>query len=195
MEAFTCRRTQMANTWSICRSSILYASSWESSWHVSNVCRKVKSFVWCFVFVFVFTFFFVGGNWCCKLFDTFSHLTASVVYITGLCFESTFIVKPFRSRIVNSERYLVGKNMVAKSAALDKLIAHVSAIHESWTDEATVYPAALVPVELMMKDEGFAKSFSTSVQDLCQKQTLALKQVMDLAVELRSQEKGKTKEK
>ncbi len=85
--------------------------------------------------------------------------------------------------------------MVAKSVALDKLIAHVSAIHENWTDEAAVYPATLVPVELMSKDEGFAKSFSTSVQDLCQKQTLALKQVMDLAVELRSQEKGKTKEK
>lgn len=50
---------------------------------------------------------------------------------------------------------------------------------------------ALVPVELMTKDEAFLKSFSASVQDLCQKQTLALKQVMDLAQELRANEKEK----
>jgi 23S rRNA U2552 (ribose-2'-O)-methylase RlmE/FtsJ len=81
-----------------------------------------------------------GGNWCCKLFDTFSHLTASVVFITGLCFENVFIVKPFRSRIVNSERYLVGKKLVARSPALEKLIQHVSAIHENWSDDGKEYP-------------------------------------------------------
>ena len=43
----------------------------------------------------------------------------------------------------------------------------------------------------MTKDEAFLKSFSASVQDLCQKQTLALKQVMDLAQELRANEKEK----
>jgi hypothetical protein len=52
---------------------------------------------------------------------------------------------------------------------------------------------ALIPVELMTSDATFVKSFSTSVQDLCHKQTLALKQVMDLAVELRNQENGKEK--
>ncbi len=134
-----------------------------------------------------------GGSWCCKVFDTFSHLTASVVFITGLCFEQAFLVKPFRSRIVNSERYLVGKKMVARSPALEKLIQHVSRVHESWADDGpdAVHPESLIPIELMRNDAAFFKSFSASVQDLCTKQAMALQQVMDLAVEFRAQEAKK----
>lgn len=47
-----------------------------------------------------------GGNYVCKLFDSFSSLTASLIYVVGILFEETYIVKPLRSRIVNSERYL-----------------------------------------------------------------------------------------
>ena len=50
-----------------------------------------------------------GGNFVCKLFDTFSQLTASIIYAVGMLFEQTFVVKPRRSRVVNSERYLVGR--------------------------------------------------------------------------------------
>lgn len=49
-----------------------------------------------------------GGNFVCKLFDVFSALSTSIVYATTLLFDSVVIVKPRRSRIVNSERYLVG---------------------------------------------------------------------------------------
>ena len=131
-----------------------------------------------------------GGSWCCKLFDTFSHLTASVVYITSLCFEQTFIIKPFRSRIVNSERYLVGRKFKERSFALDKLIAHVTKLHSAWDDEIKIdtHPESLIPPSLMLADEEFTRSFSASVSDLCTKQTVALKQVMDLAQELRDQE-------
>lgn len=45
-----------------------------------------------------------GGHFVCKLFDTFSNITASMIYVISLIFEETFIVKPLRSRIVNSER-------------------------------------------------------------------------------------------
>jgi 23S rRNA U2552 (ribose-2'-O)-methylase RlmE/FtsJ len=46
-----------------------------------------------------------GGHFVCKLFDTFSSITASMIYVVAIIFEETFIVKPLRSRIVNSERY------------------------------------------------------------------------------------------
>lgn len=46
------------------------------------------------------------GHFVCKLFDTFSHITNSLIYLLTLIFEKVYIVKPIRSRIVNSERYL-----------------------------------------------------------------------------------------
>jgi len=46
-----------------------------------------------------------GGTFVCKLFDTFSHLTVSLIYAAALLFEEVKVVKPRRSRIVNSERY------------------------------------------------------------------------------------------
>jgi len=48
-----------------------------------------------------------GGCFVCKLFDTFSHFTVSLIYIAGLLFDDVVLVKPPRSRRVNSERYLV----------------------------------------------------------------------------------------
>lgn len=49
------------------------------------------------------------GHFVCKLFDSLSHFTQSLIFITAHLFKQCFIVKPLRSRIGNSERYLVGK--------------------------------------------------------------------------------------
>lgn len=131
-----------------------------------------------------------GGSWCCKMFDTFSLFSASLVYVTGLCFEKTFVVKPFRSRIVNSERYLVGKSFKKRTPQLEALIQHVVNIHSSWKDgESDLHPDSLVPESFLKGDEKFLSSFSLQVVELCKKQTEALEQVMDLAGDLRSKEK------
>jgi 23S rRNA U2552 (ribose-2'-O)-methylase RlmE/FtsJ len=45
-----------------------------------------------------------GGHFVCKLFDSFSHITQSTIFICAQVFRECFIVKPKRSRIVNSER-------------------------------------------------------------------------------------------
>lgn len=50
-----------------------------------------------------------GGHFVCKLFDSFCDVTASVIFTVSQMFEDTYIVKPERSRVGNSERYLVGK--------------------------------------------------------------------------------------
>lgn len=49
------------------------------------------------------------GHFVCKLFDSLSHFTQSLIFITAHLFQDCYIVKPLRSRIGNSERYLVGK--------------------------------------------------------------------------------------
>jgi hypothetical protein len=79
-----------------------------------------------------------GGNFCCKLFDTFSALSASIIYVVGLCFESTYIVKPFRSRIVNSERYIVGKRFRPRTPMMIKLIVR------SPLSSLTFYPSVSI---------------------------------------------------
>lgn len=47
-----------------------------------------------------------GGHFVCKLFDAVSDFTQSLIYLTAHLFESCYIVKPCRSRIINSERYV-----------------------------------------------------------------------------------------
>lgn len=46
-----------------------------------------------------------GGHFVCKLFDSLSHITQSIIYLCAQLFQKCYIVKPERSRIVNSERY------------------------------------------------------------------------------------------
>lgn len=122
----------------------------------------------------------VGGNFCCKLFDTFSALTVSIIYTTCLCFQSVYIVKPFRSRIVNSERYIVGKRLREKTPMLQKLIDHITNVHASWSDDDSdgTHALSLIPAELMQQDVKFRESIVRENEDLCQKQTIALDQVM-----------------
>ncbi len=119
----------------------------------------------------------VGGNWVCKLFDTFSHFTASLVYINTLLFEECYIVKPRRSRIVNSERYLVGKRLRERSPQFDQLLAQFDNLQASWSDESVC--VSVVPVGLLSADKSFSDSFRKSVRELCHKQTQALRYVMD----------------
>ena len=50
-----------------------------------------------------------GGNLVCKVFDTVTELSAQLLYITCLTFDSVSLFKPLSSRPANSERYLVAK--------------------------------------------------------------------------------------
>ena len=42
-----------------------------------------------------------GGHFCIKLFDVFTHLTASMLYIVASIFRDCYVVKPARSRVCN----------------------------------------------------------------------------------------------
>ncbi len=119
-----------------------------------------------------------GGYFCCKLFDTFSHLSASIVYVIGLLFNKVYIVKPRKSRIVNSERYVVGHKFMDINSL--NLIKHIENIFDDWENPKGV-PISIVPINLMQEDKIFMKTFGIQVTELCDKQTKALKQVMDLA--------------
>lgn len=122
-----------------------------------------------------------------KLFDSFSHLTVSLIYIATLLFEEVYIVKPVKSRIVNSERYLAAKRRRADSPHLDfciKLLKHIHAsIYQFMQDHPTEHysPNSVLPIAHMTRDQAFSDCIISMNNELARKQTAALKQVMDAA--------------
>ena len=48
-----------------------------------------------------------GGNFVCKLYESFTHTTLKLISILMASYESTYIVKPFMSRSYNSEKFIV----------------------------------------------------------------------------------------
>jgi len=131
-----------------------------------------------------------GGNFVCKLFDAFSCITQSVIFIATQVFEEVFIVKPLRSRIVNSEKYLVGRSL-KRSENFEFLINILAALHVRCTNQAS--PISLIPKEILFSDAKFLKTATQASEDVCLKQTKALTMVMDCVDEEMTKDKARNK--
>lgn len=82
-----------------------------------------------------------------RLYDCFSNLTASLIYIVAQLFQETFIVKPKKSRACDNERFLVGKVFKGDGAKYDNFVSVLSALHEACMDELA--PESCVPLAIM----------------------------------------------
>ena len=102
-----------------------------------------------------------------KLFDTFSLLTASIIYAAGMLFEQTFIVKPRRSRVVNSERYLVGRRRRSITPESQRFVDVLRAVHATWDDDNKSVPLAIVPPETIRADKAFVQSLGEVWTPFC----------------------------
>ncbi|KAF4715777.1 FtsJ methyltransferase domain-containing protein 2, partial [Perkinsus olseni] len=120
-----------------------------------------------------------GGFLVCKLFDTFSTITASVIYVIARLFDKCYIVKPQRSRVVNSERYLVGFGFKGReNPDFDVLTRAMEFCHSTcFSDDEG--PESVVPVQLMEADRKFHISLSQSIRELALRQTRALDILMN----------------
>jgi len=134
-----------------------------------------------------------GGCFVCKLFDTFSHLTASLLFIAAATFEAAYVVKPRHSRVVNSERYLVGKQFRGTQApGLGALRDAVRAACAAWPlpgadgPWAGLAPLSVVEPAAMMAEGPFLGSVRVMAGQLCRRQARALRAVVDRALELRA---------
>lgn len=137
-----------------------------------------------------------AGHFVCKLFDSFAHITQSCIFICAQVFSECYVVKPKRSRIVNSERYfvfrshlilryLVGKFLQKEGdhkARFDFLLDMLTKIHERCANDA--FPTSLVPVQTMKADELFMHTTCDMVEKLCLKETKALRFAMDRTDEI-----------
>jgi len=160
-------------------------------------------------FLYMFKTLQPGGTFVCKLFDTFSHLTVSLIYASALLFEEVIVVKPRRSRIVNSERYVclshstqrllvsdfverryfAAKKLKQPSPNYHKIVSIMEALHKRLYDEEKakgetsalefVSPTSLIPIDVIQGDEEFMDLMKKMNTDLAMKQTLALQSIMD----------------
>lgn len=125
------------------------------------------------------------GHFVVKLFDSFSHLTVSLIYIATLVFEEVYIVKPLKSRIVNSERYLAAKRRKPETQTTRfcaELLTHIhQEIYQFMQSHPNEHysPLSCVPIEILQQDETFVRCITDMNEELGQKQAAALKQVMD----------------
>lgn len=122
-----------------------------------------------------------------KLFDSFSHLTVSLIYIATLMFEEVYIVKPVKSRIVNSERYLAAKRRKPDSEVTTFCKQLLKDIHKNIYDYSVEHPQghsspnSAVPIAMLQQDKLFKLCIIAMNNELAEKQAAALKQVMDAA--------------
>lgn len=124
-----------------------------------------------------------GGHFVCKLFDTFSDFSASLLYVCTLLFDAVRVVKPARSRTVNSERYLAASGFRADAAPGGPrrwLVDHLRALHaRAHASAQPRAPHALAPVALMRRDAAFCRAVRHLNSTLVQRQTHALAAVLD----------------
>lgn len=60
-----------------------------------------------------------GGNFVLKIFDTYTTITLKYLELLKSLYKEVYITKPFTSRISNSEKYVVCKNLINKVSASD----------------------------------------------------------------------------
>ncbi len=74
-----------------------------------------------------------GGNFVLKIFDTYTTVTLKYLELLKSLYKEVYITKPFTSRISNSEKYVVCKNLINKVSAADikKLEEMISLINKN----------------------------------------------------------------
>lgn len=131
-----------------------------------------------------------GGHFVLKLFDTTSPFTLSLLYICCHIFDNTYIIKPFRSRRVNSERqvafstfltfhrrYLVGKSRKPNTQKILYLIDLLGTLQKRTTIFES--PCCLLASQVVERDEKFIESMQEMCKVLNQHQEEALETIIN----------------
>jgi len=66
----------------------------------------------------------IGGNFICKIFDTFHIETIKLLYILNLSYEKVYLYKPRTSRNSNSEKYIVCLNYKGYNKDIVNMMCH-----------------------------------------------------------------------
>ena len=115
-----------------------------------------------------------GGSFVLKLFDTFTPFLRSMLFLTTVFFDTTRVVKPLHSRVVNSERYLVG---IGRKAIPTEWIDYLTSVHANgFTEDTSMY--SLVPMPAVEADRGFTLTMERMVTVIANNQVEGLEKVL-----------------
>lgn len=121
-----------------------------------------------------------GGNFLCKLFDVRTKFTTSLLYAVTSMFEKSYIVKPKRSRAVNSESYLVCLGYLDTDDVLD-LSNYLADVHEEIFNKNKRTKITDLPDTLFDEfDHTFVESLNEAYSDLNEKQADALNTILSV---------------
>eukprot|EP00758_Cryptobia_borreli_P001978 Tbor_TRINITY_DN2684_c0_g1::TRINITY_DN2684_c0_g1_i1::g.17990::m.17990/K14589/CMTR1, FTSJD2, MTR1; cap1 methyltransferase len=116
-----------------------------------------------------------GGSFVLKLFDTFTPMMRSILFLSSQFFESTRIVKPKHSRVVNSERYLVGLGFKGLDC---KWLRYLGLVHLSgFTEDTSIM--SLVPISEMESDRSFNITIEKMNTVICERQINAIQKILE----------------
>lgn len=117
------------------------------------------------------------GHFVCKLFDSLSYPTASIIFLTSLIFQKCWVVKPERSRQGNSEKYLVGSGFLADSAVTRYVEQFLENLHRNWVSEHI--PSDILPREVLTTATDFLSKVRAMNSTLLSNQRDNIAAIMD----------------
>lgn len=70
-----------------------------------------------------------GGKFICKVFDLYTELSISFIYLLSCFYENVYVNKPLTSRPANSEKYIIAENFIGIS---DKYLKDLQNLINQW---------------------------------------------------------------
>ncbi|ORC85534.1 methyltransferase [Trypanosoma theileri] len=115
-----------------------------------------------------------GGCFILKLFDTFSPLLRSMLFLSTYLYKRVHVVKPRHSRVVNSERYLVCIGFTGVSPEWMEYFE--KCYQDGFIDNDSI--PTILPSTWVMEDEIFKNDLADMNATIASNQTVALEMVM-----------------
>jgi len=90
-----------------------------------------------------------GGSFILKIFDVFHKATVDILYILSYYYEHVSIMKPYTSRIANSEKYVIcqGFKINDSTQIIQQFAGIFSSIQQTTTENGGVILSSLLPFE------------------------------------------------
>lgn len=116
-----------------------------------------------------------GGCFILKLFDTFSPLLRTILYLSTYLYDRVHVVKPRHSRVVNSERYLV---CLGFAGTPEQWMEHFERCYlDGFVDDDSI--PTIMPTQWVMADETFSSDLLEMNATIVSNQIAGLLMVLD----------------
>jgi cap1 methyltransferase len=116
------------------------------------------------------------GNFICKLFDTLTPFTISLIFLMYRCFDSICLFKPNTSRPATSEKYIVCKGKKEKT---NDVLEFLVKVNNSWQDKEF---KILVNRKIIMDDKRFTDFLLKSNTESVKRQIFFLNKMHSFAL-------------